>query len=182
MTRFLFRWDVKQNRKLQWLFQMGLHYAFRHGVVDTAGAGAAVAIWTGPRKASAAAMELLLRGAIEAPLRLGVSATWRVLSLLRGMDRLHAALSGRAHWYLLGLAVHPQYQGKGLGSCLVRYGLRRAHAQALPCYLETTNSANVPFYQHHSFRLTGERRATKRGLALWGMIAEVQPCAPTAQP
>jgi GNAT superfamily N-acetyltransferase len=47
-------------------------------------------------------------------------------------------------WFLDILAVRRAARGRGNASGLVRLGLRSAHAERLPAFLETGNPANVP--------------------------------------
>jgi ribosomal protein S18 acetylase RimI-like enzyme len=58
------------------------------------------------------------------------------------------------HWYLVVLSVRPDAQRQGLGSRLVARGIARADAEHLPCSLETSDPANVAFYQRFGFEVT----------------------------
>ena len=51
------------------------------------------------------------------------------------------------------LSVRPECQRRGLGSALVEPILDRAHRDALPCWLETFDPANVAFYQRFGFEV-----------------------------
>lgn len=59
------------------------------------------------------------------------------------------------HWYLGLLATRCRSQGSGLGSALLKEGLTRTDAAALPSYLESSNPRNVPFYARHGFTPIG---------------------------
>ncbi|WP_042363816.1 GNAT family N-acetyltransferase [Streptacidiphilus neutrinimicus] len=59
------------------------------------------------------------------------------------------------HWYLYILGVEPDVQGRGVGAALLRAGLERSDAAGLPAYLESSNLANVPLYEHFGFAVTG---------------------------
>lgn len=65
-------------------------------------------------------------------------------------ERAHPAWP---HWYLVVLSVRPECQGRGLGSCLVEPVLHRADLAGLPCYLETSDPANVRFYERFGFEV-----------------------------
>jgi ribosomal protein S18 acetylase RimI-like enzyme len=58
--------------------------------------------------------------------------------------------------YLNFLGVHPSHQGRGLGRQLVAAGQARAAAAGQSIYLESTNSANLPFYGAMGFQRIGE--------------------------
>ena len=55
------------------------------------------------------------------------------------------------HLQLLGTS--PDHQSKGLGATAMMIGIRRAEALGVPCYLESSNPKNVPFYKRHGFKI-----------------------------
>ncbi len=63
------------------------------------------------------------------------------------------------HWYLPLLGVEPTQQGQGYGSALMEYILPKCDNDCLPAYLESSNSANVPFYQQYGFELLAQIQA-----------------------
>jgi ribosomal protein S18 acetylase RimI-like enzyme len=56
-------------------------------------------------------------------------------------------------WYLEVIGVHPELQGLGVGSALLREGLRRVDAERRDCYLETPTEANVRLYRRFGFEV-----------------------------
>jgi len=48
------------------------------------------------------------------------------------------------------LAVHPDYQRRGCGSMLVKWGVEKADAVGRKCYLESTPAA-YPLYQRYGW-------------------------------
>lgn len=60
------------------------------------------------------------------------------------------------HWYLAVLGSDPDLQGRGLGSLAMRPVLDRCDREATPAYLESTNPANVGFYERRGFRIIKE--------------------------
>jgi len=59
------------------------------------------------------------------------------------------------HWYLSFLGADPAFQGKGLGSVLLKHDLKRCDEDNMIAYLESSNLRNVPFYQRHGFEAIG---------------------------
>ncbi|MFI6574580.1 GNAT family N-acetyltransferase [Nocardiopsis sp. NPDC050513] len=81
---------------------------------------------------------------------LGLSRLRRVA---RFMGELRDAVPEEPHWYLSMLGTDPVARGTGVGARLLRAGLARADADAVPVYLETMNAANIGYYEHHDFRV-----------------------------
>ena len=142
--------------------------AFRASSVawsDTA--AVAVALWLPPgafpwsprRKRATPA---LLRTAVAAPrsfprfTRIGSSA-----------ERSHPQ---EPHWYLETLGVHPATQRRGWGQRILTPRLQQADDDGVPCYVETSDTANVPFYRLLGFEVTAaELRHLPGGPAYVGM-------------
>ncbi|KAJ5781199.1 Acyl-CoA N-acyltransferase [Penicillium paradoxum] len=69
-----------------------------------------------------------------------------------GMEEQHHELMGeRPHYYLDMLGVHPAYNGKGLGTRLLKWGIERADAQGVETYL-SASPAGKPLYEKYGFR------------------------------
>ena len=175
MTPYLFPADSDKQQRLRAVFRVELRCTFRRGVIEIIAEGKAIAIWLPPGRMKGALTAMLGSGALLAPLRLGLKATWRGILLLKSIQELHSSSMSSDHWYLLALGVHPRHQGQRWGSELVRHGLTRAQSMNLPSYLETTNQRNIAFYQRHGFRLVGERMVARGGPKVWGML-----CPPRA--
>jgi GNAT superfamily N-acetyltransferase len=60
------------------------------------------------------------------------------------------------HDYLMLLAVHPERQGTGLGSVLLRHHHTTLDAAGTAAYLEASNTRNRDLYLRHGYRLRGE--------------------------
>lgn len=56
-------------------------------------------------------------------------------------------------WYLKLLGVHPDGQGQGIGSTLLRESLEELDKDGLPAYLETGTERNVRFYKRFGFEV-----------------------------
>jgi GNAT superfamily N-acetyltransferase len=82
---------------------------------------------------------------------LGVISQW--LRIFAQFDKMHPA---EPHWYVQILGVHPNHQGKGLGRKLLRPILRKADADGVSVYLESSNPKNLDFYRKHGFEVIQE--------------------------
>src|SRR5579884_3498832 len=117
----------------------------------------------------------MLRVAIHgAPLAFGPAALRRYSLVESYTARLHKQYAPGPHWYLWGLGVDPPFQGHGLGGLLIQPILARADADHLPCYLETMNERNLPFYQKRGFQVMSEGCAPGTSLRVWSMLRESQ--------
>ncbi len=103
--------------------------------------------WSARRKLRAT--PLLLRTASAAPRAFG-----RFAAIGAAAERAHPSV---AHWYLETLGVEPTAQGRGWGGRVLDPGLHRADADGLPCYVETSDAANEPFYRRFGFEVVAPR-------------------------
>ena len=73
-------------------------------------------------------------------------------------------------WYLSILGVSPERHGSGLGSQLVRAGLRRVDVGRRPAYVETFNPRSVPFYERHGFATVATGHESTTGRPFWLLL------------
>jgi ribosomal protein S18 acetylase RimI-like enzyme len=62
----------------------------------------------------------------------------------------------RDHWHLGPIGVHPELQGRGIGTALLDSFLTTVDQQGLPAYLETDVDRNVALYQTFGFEVIAE--------------------------
>ncbi|MEC4806413.1 MAG: GNAT family N-acetyltransferase [Jaaginema sp. PMC 1079.18] len=62
-------------------------------------------------------------------------------------------------WYLTFLGVEPMQQRRGYGMALMSPVLEQCDRDRVPAYLESSNPANIPFYQRHGFEVIGTIQA-----------------------
>jgi GNAT superfamily N-acetyltransferase len=76
------------------------------------------------------------------------------------------------HWYLAFMGVAPEWQGKGLGTALMRPALEAMDAAGTPAYLESSTPRSRALYQRNGFRVTDEFNLPSGGPPLWQMWRE----------
>lgn len=143
--------EDRRARLARFFGAMGARMHARHQLVFTAGDFAGAAVWAPPG-------EWKHRFTDEvrvAPAVLGAFGL-SVVRLLRLLVRVERAHLREPHYYLFAIGADPKWQGRGVGSALLAPMLRRCDDERLPAYLESSNPANVPFYQRHGFVTTGE--------------------------
>ena len=125
--------------------------AHGHGLIAHSGGIVGVALWMPPGA-------FPLSGARK--LRMTPSLLRMTLIVggdIRRFAQLGSALE-RAHppepsWYLQAMGVHPRVQRQGAGSRLMTAGIALADEDHLPCYLQTSEPANVQYYERFGFEL-----------------------------
>ncbi|KPM36784.1 hypothetical protein AK830_g9782 [Neonectria ditissima] len=65
-------------------------------------------------------------------------------------------MDGRPHWYLELIGVRAEWMGKGAASEMMRWGVERADADGLPCFLEATPNGRG-MYEKYGFRVVGQQ-------------------------
>jgi GNAT superfamily N-acetyltransferase len=88
---------------------------------------------------------------------------------LLAIDKAHPK---EPHWYLELLVVDPSMQRSGIGSMLQQTEMAKADQEGLPCYLETQNADNLPYYRRHGYEVVDELHPVKGGPPLWTMRRE----------
>jgi len=171
VAKHLFPDSTKRPAGMKHIFRMGLRHGLRHGHVDVIDHAGAVAIWIKPPHTTASWRQLLLAGFLATPFIAGWNATRRMLRYERFIETCRLRSVKVPHWYLFSIGVNPQLQGRGLGATLLRAGMHRARATQIPCYLETSNALNLPFYERHGFRMANSGQLPGTDLKVWSLVA-----------
>jgi GNAT superfamily N-acetyltransferase len=178
---------------LRIFFGMRFHGGFGTNVMDAAYAAAQAAAeeggriigaasWTPPaapqaasasQPASAPAEQTKrMRARFEEPMtQAGVSepALNRCMELLQSLAVNAAKNPQEPHWQLSPVFIHPDFQGKGIGSALMRKQFAVIDKAKLPITLSTQEQGNVELYQHLGFKLTSETPIGNSKVQSYGM-------------
>jgi ribosomal protein S18 acetylase RimI-like enzyme len=123
--------------------------AFTHNCADQVADCAAVALWLPPRvEPDQEAMDKLFE-------RSDRSAKQKKdgEGVFEQMGKFHPKES---HWYLPLIGTDPIHQGKGYGTALMEYAMRRCDRDRMPAYLESSNPVNIPLYERFGFQVIGK--------------------------
>ncbi len=160
------------ERYLGWV----LNYGLRYGEVVTTPELAGIAVWLPPHQTHLTTWRYILAGFLPLPVLMGVRHF--ITQTMRSEDlmlQVHGEIMPGPHWYLWAVAVDPDQQGKGIGTALMQPGLQRADAQRLPCYVETHDERNIPFYRKHGFDLVRTEPVPGSDLRFWCFVREPRP-------
>ena len=161
--------DSQDRQRLSPLhFQPLLEYGLQFGeVLVTDGFVKGAAVWLPPGSTEVTEDRAASAGLDRVAETIGEVAADRFFSALGFLDPFHAADVPEPHWYTMVVGVDPSAQGLGLGRALLQPVLDRARVSGHPCYLETAQPENVPFYQHLGFRVLRDVVDPTSSLRLW---------------
>lgn len=166
VSRYLFPRDRSRLSRLVSFYRMVLEILSDHGAIYTDLEGHGAAIWRTPSPPPAG-VGPAARDALRMLWTLRTS-TGRALNLDRVVSDARLTVP---HWYLAILGTEPELQGRGIGSALLAPVLARCDVEGLPAYLESSKEQNLPFYEHHGFRVT-RKLQVRDGPVLWPMVRE----------
>ena len=138
--------DAKRPGQLQRFYRERLRTLLADELVFCDEERHAAALWAAPDRWHTPLSELLRTRIFS----------WRTPLFLAGGLRVERRHPTEPHYYLAILGVDPSAQGRGLGSAVLQPMLDRCDTEGVPAYLESSKATNVPFYERHGFRVTGE--------------------------
>jgi GNAT superfamily N-acetyltransferase len=148
---YIFPKAEDRAKRIAAIMRMGIRNYGSYGCVEYAGDIYAASVWQQP-EAPKPTMIAQFVDALEGIVKLRSSMVRAAtVQQLLAKNRLQ-----QPHWYLAILGTVPQWQGQSLGGRLLESRLLECDKHAVPAYLESSNIANVPFYQRHGFVVTKE--------------------------
>jgi len=144
--------DLKRMDQTRWWMTILLRYTLKYGTIYYTDDHKGIAMWLGPEKPMVDDIKILSMGLIKYLYKVGVKDFFRLLGINGQWDREHKKL-GKKHYYLMVIGVEPEFQQRGIGSSLMRAGLKKADDDKLECFLETVTPQDVRFYQKHYFEV-----------------------------
>jgi ribosomal protein S18 acetylase RimI-like enzyme len=166
---WLFPDDERRFRRSRKFFLLRMKQFLPQGDVYTTADRAGAAIWAVPGQWHLPALATLQMIGVLAP-----AVGPRGPRALRGMMRIDAAHPTEPHYYLAVLGTEPEFQGRGIGSALMRPVLDLCDRDEVPAYLESSKERNIAFYARHGFRVTREVTLPK-GPPVWLMWRDPRP-------
>lgn len=159
---------VERTRLSQAHFEPVLKYGLLFGeVFTTEGYPAGSAVCLPPGSTTMTDERAVAAGLDQLGASIGEAAANRFGSVLGFAEPFHAVDVPEPHWYVMVVGVEPSARGSGLGRQLLAPMLDHAREARHPCYLETAQPSNVPFYEHLGFRVLRHVVEPESGLPLW---------------
>ena len=172
-VRYIMPDEQVRLRLLPNLFRVAIHASQLHDETYTAQSVDGGALWIGP--GSGLTVDRMMRTRVPAiPIQLGSAALRRWVRIGLHLSEVHQRLVRREHWYLLALGAVTPAETESARATLIEPLLSRADSDGRPCYLETFNAKDLPFYERHGFRIAGAGKIAKFGPDFWAMIRNPQ--------
>src|SRR5262249_47788567 len=127
------------------------------------------ALWITPEH-TLAFEQTISREALALPFNLGWPSFRRCVNLNARLQAVRKRLVRGPHWYLMAHGVKPSEQGGAIATALLEPVLSRADAHGLPCYLESFDEQDLPFYEACGFRVQGAGNIPAGGPNFWAMM------------
>lgn len=171
MANWFVAQDDRRAERLQHMHRIELEkISLPHGEVYTTSGLHGAALWAPPGKWK---MGLLQQLALL-PAMLKAVTLRRAPMVLSGVGAVEKRHPETQHWYLFVLGADTPHQGKGVGSALLQPVLQRCDRDGVPAYLESSKEKNLPLYERHGFRVTGEMTVPHGGPKIWLMWRDPQ--------
>ena len=164
----MFNWVFPQAEFYPHFFRLLVRDVYLpRGIIHIEQQGRAAALWLPPaERFQVAPTRGLLRLGLKLVRQQGLRTVWRVHRQGSVFARHYPS---EPHYYLQFIGCRHSDQGRGIGSALLKQGLRICDEHGMPAYLECSNHRNVPLYQRHGFEIRGKQVVGKHGPMAWFM-------------
>jgi GNAT superfamily N-acetyltransferase len=180
----VFSWVLRDDPARMRPLRSGFELFLRRVWLDeeetyTTAAAVGAAVWEPPGAWKVGVGEQLrLLPAMVGVFRRHIPRVLRVLAKLEGGHPAEPRFP--PHYYLPFLGVHPDWQGRGLGSALLAPVLDRCDRERVPAFLEASTARNRVLYERHGFEVIDEFALGRGAPPQWRMWRD--PAAPGAGP
>jgi ribosomal protein S18 acetylase RimI-like enzyme len=171
----IFTWLMRDDRhrtsaRLRFFKVILNEAAFPDGDIERPEDGGAAAVWIPSEKLTGQPLHREIRALPMLINTTGFARFNRLFPLRSSMDAHHPM--ERAHDYLWFLGVHPDLQGKGVGSRLLASKTERLDARGRAGFLETADVRNLPLYLRYGFEIVSQYQPRPDGPLIYAMWRE----------
>jgi ribosomal protein S18 acetylase RimI-like enzyme len=161
-------WLIPHHPLYRPFFRLLIRDVYRpRGIIHREAEGRGVALWLPPGELFEVPPRLELLAMLgRLVVRCGPEPLWRIHRQGAIFSRYRPK---EPHFYLQFIGCRRRDQGRGLGSALLKQGLRLCDEHRMPAYLESSNRNNLPLYQRHGFEVLREVQLPGDGPRSWFM-------------
>jgi ribosomal protein S18 acetylase RimI-like enzyme len=163
--------DSRRSERIHEFMRLGTEkLTFPHGDVYTSDRIEGGALWNPPGTWKMGFLQQLamLPGFVR------VASLKRLPAIMKGLGAVEKEHPHESHYYLLGLGVEPELQGRSIGTQLMAPILEKCDREGIPAYLESSKERNVPLYERNGFKVTKEMVVPAGGPKIWLMWRDPQ--------
>lgn len=161
-----------KDQLITWFVTCSFRYGALYGQCYATKEQDGVLILLAPNQTKMTVGKMYKAGMLAAPFKLGLKGFSNFMTMADFTDKEHQKAAPFDHYYLFGMGVLPDRQGKGIGKKLMSKALEIVDKDQMPCYLETQNKDNVPFYKSFGFEVVSDQQLPAGGLQNWGMLRQ----------
>jgi ribosomal protein S18 acetylase RimI-like enzyme len=171
LSQFFFPEEKDRIRYLPEFFRYRVKYGSKFGQVYASSPNLeGVAIWRYPDSTNKSRLRDLKSGGFGLYLAVGRERIQKMNKLDDFTKQQCEKFVETPYIHLGPIGVHPDYQGQGFGSRLIRPMLEHLDASETYCYLETQNPANVELYKHYGFEVVSETTLPGTDIPHWDLM------------
>ncbi len=168
MMTFIWPDPARKQQHFDWYSECAINYGLRYGEVFTTPDLEGISMWLPPSQPYLTISRAFQVGFSTLGIRMGIrNYIDRNLKNEIATTKAHKACMPCPHWYLWVIVVDPPRQAQGIGTALLQPGLKLADQSSLPCYLETHDEKNLPFYQRNGFEVLRTELVPGSSLRFW---------------
>ena len=117
--------------------------------------------------------EFLRVGGLKVIFSQGLGLVFNSLAYENNCVNIRKKFISNDGWYIFQFGVHPEKQGMGVGSSVMKPVLRWFDAHNISCYLETQKNVNVEIYKHLGFSLKSVNTLPKKEVKQYAMLRDI---------
>ena len=161
----------ERTRVLPYILQYSLRRGLLYGEVHvTSSHLEGVAVWLPSNNMYMNQDRIVRAGGLTMMENVGKENMSRFIFFAEYLGSVHKLCAPFKRWYLLGIGINPDDQGKGYAALLLKSMFTHTDGQSIPCYLETQNEKNLPIYQHFGFRVVDKSIIPVTSVTNWAML------------
>ncbi|MBN2156925.1 MAG: GNAT family N-acetyltransferase [Candidatus Lokiarchaeota archaeon] len=159
-----------QFNKFRTVFGISLKYTLKFGKAYALTANMdGIACWLTSPYTNVTLWRLLYSGAIKPVMQLKWKIISNIFKVYNRVDKHRKNFKQIPFLYLFALGVHPEKQGEGIGSKLLKLMLDQLDSD-IPVYLETETEKNVRFYERFGFKISKKIHVPLVNLPVYVMV------------